>query len=324
MTTFDDYMAKNVRRQYKQAGVPYGEYTTQCTEGTTPGAAEDKRVATLAASFRARQASPSAKYADLYNTRRMAIIGTNGCSHEEKQVCELPIAAYACVIGKMEAMRACNRYRDDKDMDAMYMNKSVERQCLSKDGGSGAVSGGEFGVMCTDGNTKGQAEYARVAALGTQFRANQATTSQKERSRYNSSLNAINMYANGCDYEESLFMRYPMAAGAMKRCTGVYAASEAGASGVGGPAEGKKVQPLAVRLQGPNAQAIWPSYLRRPAVEKKRAPWESSGVKSYSPMSEAALQSGIKAQSNPFKSGPGDESWSPKWKPASTAIKSYV
>lgn len=320
----DNYMATNVRRQYKQSGVPFGEYTVQCTEGTTPGAAEEKRVMSLAAAFRARQASPSARYADLYNTRRLAILGTNGCHREEQQVCNLPIAAYACVIGKMEAMGACNRYRDDKEADAKYMNRSVERGCRMGGGGSGAVGGGEFGVMCTEGNVKGQAETARVNALGTAYRARQMSQGQKERAKYNASLNAINMYSNGCDYEESLFMRYPMAAGAMKGSTGVYAAGAAGASGFGGPAEGRKVLPLALRLKGPNAQALWPSYLRRPAVQKKRAPWESSGVKSYSPMSEAALQSGIAGQSKPFKSGAGDVAWSPGWQPSSSAIKSYV
>lgn len=318
MGVADDYMAASVIRQYKAAAVPGGVYTPQCTEGSVPGDADAKRVYATTQAFRARQATPRAAAANRFETRRRALVAAHGCSHEESRVVAFPSMAANMVIGQAEALRACSRYQLPASTAEKYMAAAVERtyaaiQCPT----------GEF-TVCTDGAAKGEADAARVAGGSAAYRARTLSTGAKAQGRYNAAAYATAQYGHGCGYEEALFAAYPAVAGAMRPSTGAYAAAAAPV----GSAGGTKVvvpAPLAVRLSGPNRAAIWPSYERRPAVARSRAPWEESSTKNYAPMSEAAVAAGIAAQSGGYVAPTaGITSWRSGWKPLPSKAKRYV
>lgn len=305
----DAYMARNVTRQYKQFAASGGMYTVQCAEGSTPGSAYDLAVRTKSVRFRQRQASLSAQYADLYATRRAAIVGAAGCHHEETQFANNPVSAAAYVIGKAEAMRACNRYSGAFDVDIVdrYMAECVTRQYKALN-----VPSGVYQTSCCDGSVGGEADDSRVAAKSVEFKAGQFSVGAKAQARYNASLQAIAL-SRGCDYEDKQFSEYPMMAGSMRWGTGVYAACKTGATGV--IAGGAKPAPLAKRLSSVNAAAIWPSSLIRPAVERKSKQWQPSPLKDYSPMSQAAVAYGVAAQTGAFEGGGPTEQWTSGWQP---------
>lgn len=315
----DAYMTRTVRAQYKRAAAAPGTYSVQCAEGGVHGEAYETAVRARDAAFRARQASPSAMYRDLYETRRAAIVLAHGCSVEEAKVVEFPAAAAAFVAGTGEAERACSRYagRDGQGVVDRYMADVVARQYKAL-----AVTGGVYGVACNDGGVGGEAEAARVAAGTTTFKAGHFSAGAKAQAKYNASLRAMAL-SRGCDYEEKQFAEYPTMAGSMRWGTGVFAAVKGGATqGVSGGV-GKKVESLAVRLAGVNGAALWPNSLIRPAIKRKTAPWVESTLKQYRGMSEAALEWGVQAQTNPFKGGGPSEKWTPGWQPKSITAKDY-
>lgn len=318
MGVVDDYMAASVIRQYKAAAVPGGVYTPQCTEGSVPGDADAKRTYATTQAFRARQATPRAAAANRFETRCRALIAAHGCSHEEARVVAFPSMAANMVIGQAEALRACSRYQTPASAAEKYMAAAVERtyaavQCPT----------GEF-TVCTDGAAKGEADAARVAGGSAAYRARTLSTGAKAQGRFNAAAYATAQYGHGCGYEEALFAAYPAVAGAMRPATGAYAAAAAPVGSAGGT---RVVVPssLAVRLAGPNRAAIWPSYERRPAVARSRAPWAAAPTKSYAPMSEAAVAAGVAAQKGGYVApAAGVTSWRSGWQPSPSQAKRYV
>eukprot|EP00168_Porphyra_purpurea_P017765 TRINITY_DN629_c0_g1_i9.p2 TRINITY_DN629_c0_g1~~TRINITY_DN629_c0_g1_i9.p2 ORF type:complete len:406 (-),score=127.19 TRINITY_DN629_c0_g1_i9:161-1249(-) len=319
MGVVDDYMAASVMRQYKAAAVPGGVYTPQCTEGAAAGDAEAKRVYATTQAFRARQSTARAAAAARFETRRRGIMAAHGCAHEEDRVVAFPSMAASMVIGQAEALRACSRYQVPASPAERYMAAAVERRYAAVQ-----CPTGEF-TVCTDGAAKGEAEAARVAGGSTAYRARTLPTGTQAQGRFNARAYATAQYGHGCGYEEALFAAYPAVAGAMRPSTGAYAAAAAPVGSSGGAVVVKPAT-LAVRLAGPNRGAIWPSFLRRPAVARPRAPWAPAPTKSYAPMSEAAVAAGVKAQTGAFKSTvtAGESSWRSGWQPSPAKSKRYI
>lgn len=319
MGVVDEYMAASVARQYKAAAVPGGVYTPQCTEGAVPGDAFAARTAATTRAFRARQATPRAAAAARFDTRRRGVVAAHGCSHEEGRVVAFPAMAAGMVIGQAEALRACSRYQTPASAAEGYMASAVGRTYAAAQNPTGV-----FSTACSDGAAKGEAEAARVAAGSTTYRARTLPAGVKAQGRYNAAAYATAQYGHGCGYEEALFVAYPAVAGAMRPSTGAYAAAAAPVGSAGGT---MVVSPssLAVRLAGPNRAAIWPSYERRPAVARRRAPWAEAPTRSYAPMSEAAVAAGVAAQAGGYtKPAPGVLSWRAGWQPSPAKAKRWV
>lgn len=304
----DKFMHGSQTREAKQAATPFGEYTPQCTEGTGgSNTAEPTRLASLGAAFRLRQTAASPRYADLFATRRAAIIAAAGSHAQEQYAIAFPARAAAGVLGRAERLRACSRYfKKENDPVAEYMFQCVERQYKAMN-----VVGGVYGTGCMDGRVSGEAENKRVAALATEFRAGTMGDGAQAQMRYNASLEAV-FSGRGCDYEEREFLQYPKMAGAVRWGTGAYAAAVLGVDGV----MGRKMT-VAEQVKGINADSYWPSSQIRPAVKSKSKAWMPSPIKSYAPMSEAAVEFGVKAQTERFEGSPY-AGWSAGWKPKST------
>ncbi|KAA8495887.1 R-phycoerythrin gamma chain, chloroplastic [Porphyridium purpureum] len=207
----DEYMARSVQRQYKQAAVATGVYGTQCTEGTVKGAAEASRSAALSRQFRIKQRSAFSKAHDLFEFRKHAIIAAAGCSYEEKMVTRFPKLAAAMVLGQTEMMRTCSRYVVPESVEEEYMAASVDKQMKRR-----GAPGGVYSLSCAEGVAKGQAEIARVSALGAAYRAASKSASAVTAERYNSMAYGRVHFAHGCSYEEQQFNKYPAAAAAMR------------------------------------------------------------------------------------------------------------
>lgn len=315
----DAYMSRTVRAEYKRFAAASGTYTVQCAEAAVHGGAYDLAVRARNAAFKKRQASASAAYADLFATRRAAIVLAHGCHTEEAKLVAYPSAAAACVFGKSEAMRACNRYSGAGGMGTVdsYMAECVTRQYKAM-----KVPDGVYTSACSDGSVAGEAEDSRVAAKMVEFKAGQFGAGAKAQARYNASLQAIAL-SRGCDYEDVQYSLYPTMAGSMRWSSGAYAAKKAGAAqGVSGGG-GAKSEALAVRLAGVNAETLWPSSLIRPAIKRKTAPWVESTLKQYRGMSPAALEYGIAAQTGAFEGGGPAEAWTPGWQPTPVSTKNY-
>mmetsp|Transcript_14164 Transcript_14164/g.30500 ORF Transcript_14164/g.30500 Transcript_14164/m.30500 type:complete len:343 (-) Transcript_14164:2537-3565(-) len=89
-----DYMQRSVQRAMKERAMSFGVYSTSCADGTVKGAAEDARVASLAAAFRARQMGTAASTGAMFAARKQARDWfTNGCHYEEGLVAKFPAAA---------------------------------------------------------------------------------------------------------------------------------------------------------------------------------------------------------------------------------------
>lgn len=310
MSMADKFMSKSQTREAKQAATPTGVYTVQCTEGTGgSNTAEATRVASLAKEFRLRQSGASSRYADLFATRRAAIVAAGGSHVMESYAVKFPARAAAGVLGRAEKLRACSRYFGETDEASEYMFECVERQYKAKN-----VAGGVYSTACCDGRQGGDAENARVSALGTAYRAGQLSESQKTQARYDASHEAI-YGSTGCSFEEEEFVKFPKMSAAMRYSTGAYAASITGVSGAmsGAP------MTVAEQIKGVNQDSFWPSNKIRAAIERKSAPWMPSPIKQYSAMSVAALEYGIAAQSSPFKEDKYS-GWTPDWKPTSSVV----
>ncbi|KAA8495886.1 R-phycoerythrin gamma chain, chloroplastic [Porphyridium purpureum] len=207
----DEFFARSVTMQYKAFACPNGVYDIQCTEGTVKGAAYEKRAMAVSAAFRAKQASPAAKARALFENRRHAIIASHECQHEEDLFVRFPKLSAAYMMGKTEAMRTCSRYVVPDSLEEEYMAASVDRQMKER-----ACPGGVYASSCVEGNAKGQAEQARVAALATAFRSAQKSASKTTAERYSSAAYGRDHFAHGCSYEESVFNTYPATAAAMR------------------------------------------------------------------------------------------------------------
>lgn len=319
LSNADAYMTRTIRATYKSAAAPMGTYTIQCAEGTTPFSGYDLAVRARNAAFKKRQASPSEMYRDLYATRRAAIVGAHNCSVEEAKFVAYPSAAAAYVVGKAEALRACNRYASDVGIVDGYMANVVTNQYKAM-----KVPNGVYGTACCDGGSAGEADDARVAALGVAFKAGQFSPGAKAQAKYNASLEAIAL-SRGCDYEDAQFMKYPTCAGSMRWSSGAYGAVKLGAAaGVLGGG-GAKALPLALRLsdQAVNSATLWPSKLTRPAITKKSPFWVEGTLKQYGGFSPAAAEYGVKAQTAPYDGGGMSEQWTTGWQPAPVSAKRY-
>lgn len=87
-----------------------------------------------------------------------------------------------------------------------YMAACVTRQYKQT-----AAPFGEYGVQCTEGAARHQAEEARSAALSAQFRLRQRSSAQKFGDFCETRRQAV-VGAHGCSYEETLLARFPVAA----------------------------------------------------------------------------------------------------------------
>lgn len=306
--TADLFQNRSQTREAKQSAASTGVYTVQCTEATAgANSAEYSRLCSLARSFRLRQSSASARYADLFATRRAAVIAAAGSHVQESYAVRFPARAAATVASRAEKLRACSRYIDAADKAEQYMFQCVENQYTAL-----KVPGGVFSVQTGTARQAGDVDTARVSAAATEFRSNQLTKSQKTQQRYNASLQAI-YSGRGCAYEEDEYVKFPKMAGAIRWSTGAYAASVTSVAG----AMNVRVPSVTERIEGVNRDSFWPSYNMREAVARKHPFWKAPSVKSYSPMSEAALQFGIEAQTNKPQL-PSYNGWKPGWKPKSS------
>lgn len=95
-TLEESYMAQSVDMQMKKRAVPYGEYTTKCSDGTTKDQAEAGRVAGMATLYRVAQLPTGLLEAGRYNSMMYALnqFG-HGCSYEEKLFVKYPAIAGA-------------------------------------------------------------------------------------------------------------------------------------------------------------------------------------------------------------------------------------
>jgi len=208
----DDYFAKSVVMQYKGMSCASGVYSVQCAEGSIGGAAEEKRIAALAAQFRERQMSPFQKASALFENRKRAIIAIDhDCDYEEKMMTTYPKLAAAFALGKAEAMRTCARYATPTSIEEEYMAVSVDNQMKAR-----SCPGGVYSSSCQEGTYKGAAEWARVNGLATAFRTTQKTDLQATQERYDMAKFGRTQYGHGCSYEEALFETFPATAAAMR------------------------------------------------------------------------------------------------------------
>lgn len=206
----DQYMARSIRDQYKATACRTGVYGTQCTEGTTKGAAETARITALAMEFRKRQMGPSAKTGRIFEMRRRAIQGVGHlCNYEEKLITNNPTMAASYAMGKMEANGACARYAIPESTEEAAMVNYIDIQNKNR------VNNGVYTTACQEGSYKGAAEDARVNALAVSFRNAQKPTGQLLQEKYNQSKYGF-MMSNGCTYEESVFAKYPAVAAGMR------------------------------------------------------------------------------------------------------------
>lgn len=309
MSVADDYMSKVAAREAKQAATPFGVYTVQCTEGTSSSyTAESTRLAVLASSFRLRQASESARYADLYATRRAAVIAAAGSHEKERYAVKFPARAAAGVLGRAEALRACSRYFVDEGEVEEKMFECVDRQYKMM-----KVPFGTYSTMCCDGRNEGDAETARTAGLAASFRAGTMGGVEKAQMRYNASLEAV-FTGRGCDYEEKMYCDFPKMASAIRWSTGAYAARIGGVLSV----IGGELMTVEEQVKGINLDAYWPSNEIRAAVERDCSSWNAvPACKNYAWMSEAAVKYGIRAQSDAFVEDTY-LGWTAGWQPSSS------
>lgn len=307
-------MNLSTTREAKAAATPYGVYTVQCTEATGgANTAMHSRQAALSANYRLRQSSLSARFADLYATRRAAIVNSHGSHVDESYAVRFPARAAASVLGRAEALRACSRYFPTESASASeYMFQCVDRQYKAE-----KAAGGIFRPACQDGLSKGDADTARIAALGAEFRAGHLSEGAKAQMRYDVTREAMAL-ARGCNYEEEYFYSFPKMSGAMRYSTGAYAASVTETQMITGGDD----MSMTEIISGDNLDAAYPSYKIRPAVTRKTMPWTTSPIKSYAYMSEAAVKMGIEANSNPFEPSKYN-GWKPGWKPVSSLSAQY-
>lgn len=254
----------------------------------------------------------SQRYADLFATRRAAIVQSHGSHVMESYAVRFPARAAASVSGRAEALAACSRYVQAASPAEEYMFECVDRQYKAM-----KVPNGEYTSMCTDGRVEGDAENARISSLATQFRGKQFSDNSKARMRYDSIKEAMTL-ARACDYEEGYFAQFPKMSASMRYSDGSYAAAVNSTALL----TGDRTMTVKEQISGPNLDVYWPSNVRRAAVTKERS-WYASKNKSldeWAYMSPAAQEWGIAAQKKDTKVTYG-RPWSPGWKPTSKALR---
>lgn len=209
----DEFMAKNILRQYKEFAVPTGEYSVKCAEGTTQGQAEEKRIFSRESAFRQSQKPVNIRMKEKYDARKKAFIAANGCNAEEEKFKMYPMSTRVYTMAKNEAMGTCTRYVNPQSIAENYMMNSVMNQVRMKGCPYGEYTGGD----CTEGFVKGQAEERRVAVLAAEYRAAQMSAAETTRSVYNAPKAAVMYYGHECSHEEKQFYDMPAVAAAMMR-----------------------------------------------------------------------------------------------------------
>lgn len=146
MMKYDEYCAKGMMQVFKRSAVPYGYYTTACTEGTTKGMAFDKRVFNRTLAFKQSQKPIKMRMTEMYETRRCAFIMANGCHREEQQFKNMPMSAATFMAGKSEATGACYRSVLPSSTAEDYMSSGIRMQLKAKGNPYGVYTIG--GCVC--------------------------------------------------------------------------------------------------------------------------------------------------------------------------------
>lgn len=209
----DEFMAKNVMRQYKELSVPYGEYSTKCTEGITKLQADEKRVFSRTSAFKQSQKPVNIRIREAYDARKKAFIAANLCSAEEAKFKMFPMAARVYNATRNEALGTCTRYVQPQSVAEEYMKNSVMNQVRQAQ-----CPYGEYAVgACNEGFVKGQAEERRSACLAAEYRAAQQDAAATTRQRYDAPKAAVMYYGHECSHEEQQYYGMPAVAAAMMR-----------------------------------------------------------------------------------------------------------
>lgn len=210
---YDEYCAKGMMQFYKRSAVPFGYYTTKCTEGTVPQAAEQKRVWNRTLAFRQAQKPVNVRLREQYANRKACFIMANGCSREEDQFKSMPMSCATYMAGRSEALGTCYRLVTPSTLAEDYMASGVRAQLVKLTNPYGVYGTGS----CVEGSVKGDAENLRVSALASEFRANQQSPSAVTGQQYESARTARKLYASSCHHEETQIYEYPAVAAAMCR-----------------------------------------------------------------------------------------------------------
>lgn len=210
---YDEFCAKGMMQNFKRSAVPYGVYTTKCTEGTVPQAAYEKRVFNRTAAFRQAQKPVNVRLHEQYENRRACFILANGCSREEDQFKSMPMSCATFMAGRSEALGTCYRNVTPGSLAENYMADGVRAQLTQMAHPSGVYRVG----VCEDGHAKGDAENRRVAALASEYRSYQQSAAAITGEQYESARTALKLYAHNCHHEEVQLFEYPAVAAAMCR-----------------------------------------------------------------------------------------------------------
>nr|P83592.1 RecName: Full=R-phycoerythrin gamma chain, chloroplastic; Flags: Precursor [Corallina officinalis]AAO50083.1 R-phycoerythrin gamma subunit [Corallina officinalis] len=210
---YDEYCAKGVLQVFKRNAVPFGVYTTKCTEGTVAGQAQEKRVFNRTMAFRQAQKPVNVRLAEQYEARRKCFILANGCSREEDQFKSMPVSAATFLAGKHESLGTCFRVVTPSNIAEDYIASGVRMQLVAKSNSTGVYGVGS----CMEGFAKGDAEARRVAALAAEYRALQQSPAAVTGRQYESSRMAVKLYAQNCSHEQEQLYKWPATAAAFCR-----------------------------------------------------------------------------------------------------------
>lgn len=208
---YDEYCAKGIMQVYKRSAVPYGVYTTKCTEGTVKLQAFDKRVFNRTMAFRQSQKPINVRLAERYAARKACFTMANGCSREEDQFKNMPMSCATYLAGRAEALGTCYRVVTPSTVAEDYMADGVRAQLRKKAHPYGVYRVG----VCEDGHAKGDADMIRVTSLASEFRAGQQSPSAITAQQYESTRTAIKLFTHNCHHEESQVCEYPAVAAAL-------------------------------------------------------------------------------------------------------------
>lgn len=208
---YDEFCAKNILRVYKQSGVPYGEYTTKCTEGTVPLMAYETRVFNRTQAFKQAQKPINIRLKEQYATRKACFSLAHNCSREEEQFKNMPMSAASYYMGKMESLGTCIRNVRPSTKEEDYMAGSVQSQLYQK-----KFPFGTYGVgQCEDGFAQGDADTRRVIGLASEYRMAQASAATITGQMYASASMARQLFTHDCHHEETQVCEYPSVAAAL-------------------------------------------------------------------------------------------------------------
>lgn len=211
----DEYMSESVLRQYYKVANPSGVYGTQCTEGGSKFMAEFARVRALNTRFRVSLSSPAAYYGKLYENRKMAIVASHECHHEESQFTDYRKVAESYNTAKEEALGTCSRYATPETEEEAALSRFMDIQQ-----NNAANPTGVYNMACNEGAAKLQAEDCRIAALNAAFRQGQKSTVKLLQEKYDQRRKGY-ARTHGCNYEEMLVNKYPaIGAGFRPKTTG--------------------------------------------------------------------------------------------------------